>query len=151
MNCRLERLVLTLSLAGVATIFMGCQTTPSSPPSTSLSLFAGPVREVFEHRCMECHHKENPLAGLDFSDRTDVLRGNASGPFVVAGDPEKSRLWKAIAHPQTHPGVMPGDGWGLKDETKAALRRWIETGAEWPEGRPGQLKRKEYKVDIDEL
>lgn len=143
-----------LSLTALTSLITlpGCQSLPQSQNvSTSAQLFQGPVRELLEHRCSECHHHGSAVGGLNVLDRAVVFTGNESGPFVVPRDLKASRLWKAIDSPQSHPRVMPGDGWLLTDKQKHAVRQWIETGAEWPEGRAGKLSRKKYQVELDDL
>lgn len=134
----------------------GCQTTAPTTTTTakltdqhSEKVFQEVVRPVLEHRCIHCHNNQKPLAGLNFQSRHTVFEPSPKGAFIVAGNPQESRIWKALSHPKTHPGAMPGDGWGLTVEKKAAFKAWIESGAFWPKGKPGQLDLKPYQVDID--
>ena len=136
-----------LALGLLAGVWTGCQTMTRNAPDRSAELFQTHVRSVLEHRCAHCHHPGKALAGLNVLDR-DLVLGPQS--FVVPGDPKASRLWVAIDSPETHPRVMPGDGWGLGDRQKQAFKDWIATGAEWPEGPTGALQKKEYTVELED-
>lgn len=130
----------------------GCASSPDFQKREveSEALFAGPVKDVLEHRCIHCHDAQRPSAGLNLQDRNTVFAQQALGPFVVPGEPKDSRLWLAVSQPDTHPRVMPGDGWGLTSTQRDAFERWITTGAYWPEDTAGQLQKKDYRVDIED-
>ncbi len=149
------KLFLTSTAAAVIAYAASCQSTPSEFPSDpilaqSAGLFQGPVRSVIEHRCIHCHHRYAQNGGLNFQDRASVYKGDARGPFLVPGDPGKSRVWSAIFQPWNHPKVMPGDGWGLNQRELKSFLSWIETGAHWPEGREGKLKIKSYEIELED-
>lgn len=140
-------------------LLSGCSTVPEDDGATapktaeetkSARLFEGTVRKVLEHRCIHCHHAYAINGGLNLQDREGVFRGNAQGPFLVSGKPDQSRIWRAIFQPMDHPRVMPGDGWGLTQAQQTAFLEWIRLGAYWPEGKAGELKVKDYEVEIDD-
>ena len=144
-----------LSFLPVAVLVAGCASLPVDDSLTakereSRRLFQGPVKEVLEHRCIHCHHQYAKNGGLNLQDRDSVFAGDAKGPFLVPGSPEKSRVWRAIFAPAAHPRVMPGDGWGMTQDHRKALLSWIESGAYWPEGKDGKLKIRNYEVEIED-
>jgi len=55
----------------------------------------------------------------------------------------------AILKPQTHPGAMPADGWGIDLYDLHSFRAWIEDGAQWPEGDEGRMDVKDYQIRLD--
>ncbi|MBI3864595.1 MAG: PSD1 domain-containing protein [Planctomycetia bacterium] len=69
----------------------------------------------------------------------DAVRGGDSGPAFEAGKSADSLLIKYIAglDPDV---VMPPEGDKLSKEEVALFRAWIDQGAKWPEGSPGDGK-----------
>lgn len=106
------------------------------------------VKPLFEHRCVWCHDDREPNAGLNLQSREIVF--NSSSKFVVPGKPEDSLLYTAIGrHPQNLK-AMPVDGWKITDEQARAIRDWIAGGAPWPDGTDGVIRKKNYRVDLDD-
>ena len=58
-----------------------------------------------------------------------MLKGGSSGPAVVAGEPDKSLLIKAVRH--TGALHMP-PAKQLPPEQAAILTRWVAMGLPWP-------------------
>lgn len=111
--------------------------------------FALAVKPLLEHRCVWCHNDEVAQGGLNFQDRASVF--DSTRAFIVPGEPDKSEVYLAVTRGFKHPRVMPGDGWGISDHHRQALKQWIAEGASWPEGRRGTIKRKSYEVELDDL
>lgn len=86
------------------------------------------VKPLLMKRCGMCHGVLRQEGGL----RLDVVqlarRGGDSGPVIVAGAPDQSRLIQALTGAE---GVskMPEDGPPLRPEEIELLRRWIAAGA----------------------
>ena len=144
-----------------ASALVACGTTKSADPdpapdpgwdgATLVSgdeAFTSVVKPLFESRCVWCHGNAKALAGLNLQDRQASL-DNALR-FIVPGQPDESRIYRAVTLEAAHPNTMPGDGWGITQSQKDALHAWIITGAPWPEGPEGQIKKKPYRVDFDD-
>ncbi len=113
--------------------------------------FGADVKPILEHRCLECHGRKAPAGGLSFQDREVVMATMRGGMKLIdAGDADESLLYVAVTRGGKHPGMMPGDGWKLTDAQLATLGRWIDQGAEWPEGKGGELKVGEWVVEMDD-
>lgn len=69
------------------------------------------------------------MAGLNLSTAPTFYRGGESGPVVLKGEPERSRLIDVV----TYQGKikMPPSG-KLKDAEIANLVAWVKMGAPWP-------------------
>ena len=93
--------------------------------------FERDIQPVFAERCVECHGVEMSEAGLRLDRRSRALAGGDSGIVIVPGEPDDSLLFQYVsgADPDS---VMPPDGKPLSDQQIAAIRDWIEQGAEWP-------------------
>jgi hypothetical protein len=99
------------------------------------------VRAVLVRVCGRCH--DGVPAGFDVRERGDLVggRSSVSWSLIEAGDPERSFLYRKIAH--THAAVctelgvptrncgqgMPLMAARLSDATLEAIREWIANGA----------------------
>ena len=140
-----------LAVAAItAAVCTSCTMTrnPGATQSPGELAFRRKVKPLLEHHCVHCHSDQKPLADLNFQKRATVL--DPEKAFVVPGQAEDSRLYRAVSRENAHPRVMPGDGWGITSEQKAALKTWIEEGAPWPEGRAGRIRKKNYQVEIED-
>jgi mono/diheme cytochrome c family protein len=90
--------------------------------------FENNVRPILANSCGSCH-QERASGGLSLNSRADLLKGGASGPAIVPGDPEKSLLLTAVH--QTGTLKMPKGG-KLTDAEVATLSDWVRMGAPWP-------------------
>ncbi|MFK7817103.1 MAG: c-type cytochrome domain-containing protein [Planctomycetaceae bacterium] len=86
-----------------------------------------------ETHCASCHGDDNAYPGLDVRDRETLLKPTIDGqaPYLVPGDLQKSRLWQVS---KNHlPKQMPPDYMDQPTEQDFKdLRKWIESGAEFP-------------------
>ncbi|MCA9247416.1 MAG: DUF1553 domain-containing protein [Planctomycetales bacterium] len=102
-----------------------------APPEVD---FERDIQPLLAKHCYECHGPEAREGGLRLSNRREALLPADSGdPVIVPGDAEASSLL-ARAMSRDEDEQMPPDGPRLADEQVAVLRRWIATGAAWPEG-----------------
>ena len=86
--------------------------------------FERDIRPIFEKNCFYCHGATKPLSnGLDLKTIESVMAGADSGPIVVPGKPEASRLWIVVRD-----GIMPQGGAPLPAAQKQLIREWIEKG-----------------------
>lgn len=140
-----------LCLSALAFAFVACAGLESKNTITSASAkadFETTVKPLFEHRCVWCHNNKEPKGGLNLQNRDAVYNSNSH--FVLAGKPGQSLLYTSIGrHPQDLKS-MPADGWKITDKQSRAIRDWIAGGAPWPEGREGEIRKKDYRVDLDD-
>jgi hypothetical protein len=94
-------------------------------------LFAERIAPVLRQRCVSCHNAAKKRGGLDLSSRDGLRGGSANGPVVVAGDGEKSLIVRVLVGPNAR---MPKAGNKLSADEVAAVRRWVNAGAKWPDG-----------------
>ncbi len=91
--------------------------------------FEARIRPLLAKHCWKCHGPEKAESDLRLDSAAGVLRGGASGPIVVAGKPDESRLIRAVRH--SGELKMPPDG-KLTSQQIDDLTRWIRSGAPWP-------------------
>ncbi len=104
---------------------------PVPPPAAASQsvTFARDIEPIFAKSCWNCHSADAQLADLDLSTREAALRGGEHGAALVPGNAEQSRLYRMVAG--LEPITMPMDGSQLTPAEIAAIKSWIESGAEW--------------------
>ena len=103
--------------------------TAPAPPGVT---FARDIQPILEKNCASCHSGDLKLAELDLSNREAAMRGGEHGPVIVAGNSEKSKLYRMVAG--LDQPVMPMEGDALKPAEVAAIKAWIDQGANWESG-----------------
>jgi cytochrome c553 len=92
-------------------------------------LFEKRVRPLLAANCYECHgaHAKKIEGGLVLETAEGWLRGGDSGPVLVPGNPDESRLIRAVRYTD-HDLEMPPSG-KLADAEIALLESWVKAGA----------------------
>lgn len=125
--------------------------TPGSRPefaAEDVRFFEERIRPALDAHCYRCHGPDAKRArgGLRFGSHEALLRGGDSGPAVVPGDPDASRLVQALRW--SGELEMPPDE-RLDDDTLAAFERWVLRGAAWPGHDQAELPEVEAGIDYD--
>ncbi len=97
----------------------------------SRSFFERRIAPILSERCAACHNGEKRGGGLELTNRESLLRGGESGPAIVPGKWDESLLLDMVGGDEPE---MPKKAKPLTPSQLADLRRWIESGAEWPAG-----------------
>jgi DNA-binding beta-propeller fold protein YncE len=84
------------------------------------------VLPLIQANCAKCHNEDKRKADLDLTSYQGVLKGSGSGPVVVAGNPDASKLWMAIT--QTEDPTMPPNQPPLPDKVLEVFKKWIQGG-----------------------
>jgi len=95
--------------------------------------FLTEVKPILESHCVRCHGAGKDQGELRLHTREDLLKGGASGPSIVVGDPEASEFHYRITLPPEDGDMMPQQGLPLAPAEKDILARWIAGGLPWPE------------------
>ncbi|HEV3385894.1 MAG TPA: DUF1549 domain-containing protein, partial [Gemmata sp.] len=102
----------------------------SKPTVEQIEFFEKKVRPLLADNCYSCHGAKKQSGGL----RLDTVAGIKSGidgvVVVVAGEPSKSKLIKAVKREGEFP--MPPKS-SLQPEAVATLTEWVKAGAAVPE------------------
>jgi WD40 repeat protein len=94
--------------------------------------FAAEILPILKANCLACHHGSNAKADLDLETPQAMLQGGTSGPAVVPGESEKSRLLQVAAHRVKPKMPPPRNRVGAKvltPEELGLIRLWIDQGA----------------------
>jgi hypothetical protein len=96
------------------------------------AFFETKIRPVLVGKCYGCHSSKlkAPMGGLALDTKAALLSGGSSGPALIPGKPDESRLIQALSY--TKPELqMPPSG-KLPDAVLADFRQWIASGAADP-------------------
>ena len=117
-------------VAALCGVFMAAARASDGPDP--VDLFEKEVRPVLVENCIRCHGPDKQKGGLRLDSRGAILAGGESGPAVVPGRPDASLLIEAIRRQgeRKMPPKKP-----LGERQVAALTRWVELEAPWPEDR----------------
>jgi len=98
-----------------------------------IHFFERNVRPLLLDKCTACHGPEQQEGELRLDSRSAILQGGDRGPAIVPGNADESLLLQAVRH-QEEDLEMPPESEPLSTEEIAALARWVNEGAVWPEG-----------------
>jgi mono/diheme cytochrome c family protein len=107
--------------------FVQATAAPASAASSDRQGLANRAQALLQAKCARCHGEQGRAAGLDLRSRDTILKGGASGPAIIPGQPNES-----LAFQRVRDGEMPPRGRLSSDEV-ATLQQWIAAGA--PSGR----------------
>ncbi len=92
-------------------------------------LFQDVVGPILQRRCLHCHDDVEREGSLSLQQSDTAF---ADGT-IEAGRPESSRLMQVIT-PDGGMADMPKDAEPLSEQDREQIRKWIASGARWPEG-----------------
>ena len=101
------------------------------PGAADVRFFETRIRPILAEKCFKCHGSQKQKSNLRLDSAQGIQKGGDSGqPLVVADQPDRSLLLRAVRHAE---GVakMPPDG-KLKDNEIADLAAWVRKGAPFP-------------------
>ena len=115
------------------------------PTTAQVEFFEKSVRPLLVKHCYSCHSAEaKKVKGeLRLDTRDTVLKGGASGPAIVPGEPAKSLLIQSVKHAV---GVEPMPPKAtLTDAEITALEQWVKMGAPDPRDGGTAIKRIDFE------
>jgi WD40 repeat protein len=109
-----------------ARLFTLCLAAAASAAAQEKVTFQDHVLPLVESHCAKCHNPDKLKGDLDLSSYNGTLKGGASGPTVVSGNPDSSKLWKALTHAEEP--TMPPNKPRLPDKELEIFKKWITGG-----------------------
>lgn len=97
--------------------------------------FVKDIEPILRSRCWSCHGAKETESGLRLDVRRRALEGSDNGRVIVAGKSADSSLFLRIISEDADERMPPEGKPGLTKSQIELFRRWIDSGAEWPEGR----------------
>jgi len=117
-----------------------CHTQPicaadESPPSANTDSvdYLRDIRPILRGRCSTCHNEADPGGGLRLDGAAHAMKGGDSGPIIVPGKSQESRLIEAVLQTGDLKMPPPDEGKPLEPAQIDLLRRWIDQGARIPD------------------
>ena len=104
----------------------------ASAPAARAQDFVRDVEPIFHRKCFACHGPAQQMNGLRLDERAAALKGGYSGAVIISGSSANSKLIDRVAS-EKDGYRMPPAGPRLSPAEVAALRSWIDAGAEWPQ------------------
>src|SRR5438067_5393627 len=84
------------------------------------------ILPLVEANCSKCHNADKKKADLDLTSYQGALKGSGSGVILLSGNPDSSKLWKALTHSEEP--FMPPNRPRLSDKDLDVFKRWIAGG-----------------------
>jgi cytochrome c553 len=125
MTCR----SLTVAFLGTLVCLSARAAEPAKPDAAQVEFFEKQVRPVLVAHCIKCHGPDKQKGHLRLDSKAAMLSGGDSGPAMIVGNADDSRLIKAIRYNDT---VQMPPNKKLGDAEIAALTTWVKLGAFWP-------------------
>ncbi len=118
--------------------FTGCESLRERREARRHVDFEAEIKPMLELRCLQCHNSETAqdFADLNLETRELAMTTGRNPPVINAGNGEGSLLYQTLKLGTDHPMAMPPSPDKIWEETLEKIRRWIDQGAEWPEGEP---------------
>lgn len=125
-------LVWLLGIALYSLLPVGIACAEQPVPDDGAQFFRERIEPILKRECFACHSAEAKEAkgGLRLDTRLGVRSGGDSGPVVVEGKADKSRLVQAIRHEGDL--AMPPEKPKLPDQVISDFVKWVEMGAPDP-------------------
>ena len=137
-------LILTAGIGRAQDPVNKASTVAPVPTAEQITFFESKIRPLLATKCYSCHGVQQQSADLRLDSREAMLKGNAHGPVLIPGDPEKSSL--VIVTHYDGKIKMPPAG-KISAIEIAALTSWVKMGAPWtPEKAAAATPSKEYKI-----
>ena len=112
----------------------------SSAQTSDARFFSDKILPVLSKNCFPCHSAalSSPKSGFAMDTKAGLAKGGVLGGDLIPGDPDKSRLMRAIGYGDTELQMPPSGE--LPDAVIADFRRWIQGGAVDPRSAPTAAK-----------
>ena len=123
------KISLRFLLLGLLVVLLPPVAIAQAPTEEQVTFFEAKIRPLFEERCSVCHGDKLQMASLRLTTAEGFFKGADSGPIVVKGQPESSRLIQVVNYEDKI--KMPPTGKLAQDEIEA-LKQWVRMGAPWP-------------------
>ncbi len=97
--------------------------------------FATHIKPILEAACVHCHNDKEHKGDLNLTTLELAVKGGENGTSLTPGNSAKSTLYTSTQHSIEDDEVMPPKKEGLlaKEQTDL-IKRWIDQGANWPQG-----------------
>jgi hypothetical protein len=117
----------TPSIVSFAIVVIACAGPLAEAAAPPKITYQDHVLPIFRNICLNCHNPDKKKGGLDLSTYAGISAGGGSGKTFEPGDPDSSKIIKAITWAEDP--TMPPKGDKLPDKDIALIKAWIAGGA----------------------
>jgi ankyrin repeat protein len=117
-----------------------CDDAATDPQTTARVKFETDVAPILRDKCIDCHGPDMQLADLRLDRRQFAIVDGEARDLIKPGDSAGSLLIQRLVDkdlglimPPSFP-FFPEEKPGLPESQIELLKRWIDEGADWPEG-----------------
>jgi uncharacterized membrane protein len=96
--------------------------------------FTKNVVAILKDNCLRCHGGEKIKGKLNLKTKPGAMKGGQSGGCILPGQPDKSMLYTMLIETDPDMKMPPSKEKQLVKEQVETIRKWIEQGADWPDG-----------------
>ena len=121
---------------------------PGGASAAGLEFYEKKIRPLLAENCFECHGEQKHKGGLRLDSREGWATGGDSGPALVPGAVEASRLIKAVRYRDKEFQMPPKQR--LSAQQVADLEQWIKLGAPAPRTAPAVAVTKRPGLSLEE-
>ena len=101
----------------------------SAVQAAEVPRFEASIQPILQANCVPCHGDKVRMKDLNVGSYPALMKGSESGPVVIPGKPDDSRLFQLVQE-----GKMPMGKPRLAEKDLAVIRAWIEEGAQAASG-----------------
>ncbi len=131
------RRVVCAALLSAFIVSFGASYSAHQSPQAAPVEFVRDVQPILREHCYECHGADKQMNGFRLDRRRDAMRGGTAH-VIAAGSAAASRLYLRLVG-DTYGRRMPLDADPLAPAHIETIQRWIEQGADWPDGASGDV------------
>src|SRR3954451_25373616 len=115
----------------LASLLFGlAQFAAGQPSPDGVEFFERKVRPLLAENCYSCHGPEKQKGKLRLDSAGAIRAGGETGPILVPGKPEESRLILAVSYKDEDLEMPPKTR--LSERLVADLSAWVKSGAPLP-------------------
>jgi hypothetical protein len=111
---------------------LGCLASSTARAGDARIDFRRDIEPIFQRSCVSCHGPQKQKYGLRLDHGAAAAKGSNSGPVIVSGKADKSRLMQVISGLDPEVSMPPRELKPLSKAEIALIRAWIDQGAVWP-------------------
>ncbi len=109
---------------------------PGTPDPGDKVDFVKEIAPIIKNDCFKCHGGEKVKGKFNLGSKKTAFDQAESGKAILPGKPDLSKFYKSMTLDSGDEDVMPP----VKEKARPTkeqierVRKWIEQGAEWPDG-----------------
>jgi hypothetical protein len=118
-----------------------------APTAPSVEFFERKIRPLLAEQCYSCHGPEKQKGKLRLDSTAAIQAGGESGPVLVAGKPDDSRMIEAVRYQNEDLKMPPKTR--LNERQVSDLVEWVRLGAPLPpndSAAPPSLVQTEFQI-----